>query len=72
MNKAKSDPAPTKQLKFAPDSLTNWHRQFVIAGYNKPNIIGNDPTLATKETGEKVFNLAVEKICEFIKEYLGK
>ncbi|HID94737.1 MAG TPA: creatininase family protein [Candidatus Latescibacteria bacterium] len=70
MSKAKADPAP-KQCRFAPCSLSTWHRQFIIDGYYKPGTICNDPTLATKETGEKVFNLAVEKIGEFIREFSG-
>lgn len=68
MNRAKADPPP-REVKFAPCSLSTWHRQFIIDGYFKPGSICNNPTLATRETGEKVFKLVVEKICEFISEF---
>ncbi len=70
MSKAKADPPP-KESKFAPCSLSTWHRQFIIDGYYKPGTISNDPTLATAETGKKVFDLAVGKISEFIKELVS-
>ncbi len=67
MSEAKPDPPSTKKAKFAPYCLSNWHRQFIIAGYYKKGIKCEDPTFATKETGEKIFKLAVEKISEFVK-----
>ena len=71
MSKAEADPPP-KEVKFAPCSLSTWHRQFIIDGYYKPGTICNDPTLATAETGKKVFDLAASKIGEFIKEFVGE
>jgi creatinine amidohydrolase len=60
--------------KYAPSDLANWHRQFIIDGYYPPAVrgeeegISGDPTLSSKELGEKIFELAVTKIAEFVKE----
>jgi creatinine amidohydrolase/Fe(II)-dependent formamide hydrolase-like protein len=35
-------------------------------------MIGGDPTTASKEKGEAVFNLAVEKISEFVREFASR
>lgn len=62
--------------KFAPtDLMESWHYQFIIDGYygkwksGEVDAISGDPTLATKELGEKMFNLAVRKISEFVQEF---
>lgn len=44
----------------------------LVARYYKNGTTFNDPTLATKETGEKIFKLAVEKISEFVKEFTSE
>ncbi|MBS7612864.1 hypothetical protein KEJ48_01245 [Candidatus Bathyarchaeota archaeon] len=64
--------------KYAPSDLVNWRRQFIIDGYYPPAVkgeedgISGDPTLSSKELGEKIFELAVSKISEFVKEVKGK
>lgn len=61
---------------FAPNDLgRNWFWQYVIAGYSaKPQpgeveLVSGDPTLASPLLGEKVLELASEKIAEFIREF---
>lgn len=61
--------------KFAPSDLAiDWHRQFIVDGYYVSGVKGEvdgvsgDPTLASRELGEKYFELAVSKISEFIRE----
>jgi creatinine amidohydrolase len=65
-----------KPAKFAPHDLgRNWFRQYIIAGYygeaqeGEVEWIGGDPTLATRKLGEDIYNLAVKKISEFVKEF---
>ena len=66
--------------KFAFTDIFNEHREHIITGYSlwgtkekKGEVEGvwGDPTLATKELGEKIFDLAVKKISEFIKEFVS-
>lgn len=77
MSKAKKgDTFPSS--KFAFTDIFNWHREYILEGYSfwgtkeeKGEVEGvwGDPTLATKELGKKVFDLAVKKISEFIQEF---
>ncbi|MCX7778607.1 MAG: hypothetical protein N2381_11250, partial [Armatimonadetes bacterium] len=66
-----------KKSSFSAHDLgRNWFWQYIIAG--SPYVggeggevegVSGDPTLATEELGEKILNVAAEKIAEFIREF---
>jgi creatinine amidohydrolase/Fe(II)-dependent formamide hydrolase-like protein len=68
--------------KFAPSDFANYNRLFIMHGYYADNVKGEleapynavagDPTLASRELGEKIFELAVNKISEFIQEVASR
>jgi creatinine amidohydrolase len=68
--------------KFAPSDFANYNLLFIMHGYYADNDeeeleasyneVGGDPTLASRELGEKIFKLAVKKIVEFIQEVASR
>lgn len=78
MSKAKRGSTFSREVKFSYHDLADWHRQYVVEGYPAEvvpgdlDMIGGDPTTASKEKGEAVFNLAVEKISEFVCEFASR
>ena len=75
MSKAKRGLTFSRDVKFSYHDLADWHRQYVVEGYpgqvipGQLDSISGDPTTASKEKGEAIFSLAVEKISEFVREF---
>ncbi|MCS7254325.1 MAG: creatininase family protein [Armatimonadota bacterium] len=76
MSRAKVGHRYKKSSFSAHDLGRNWFWQYIIAG--SPYVggeggevegVSGDPTLATEELGEKILNVAAEKIAEFIREF---
>jgi creatinine amidohydrolase len=78
MSKARRGVTMSHDVKFSWHDLTDWHRQYMIDGYQPQVIPGEDdgvsgdPTKASRELGEAIFNLAVAKISEFVREYSAR
>lgn len=78
MSKAKRGITFSRDVKFSYHDLADWHRQYVVEGYpasvtpGEIEVIGGDPTAASKDKGEAIFNLAVEKISEFVREFASR
>jgi creatinine amidohydrolase len=78
MSKAKRGSTFSREVKFSYHDLADWHRQYVVEGYPAEvlpgdlDMIGGDPTTASREKGEAIFNLAVEKVSEFIREFASR
>jgi len=64
---------------YSGDVVMDYQRRLIIDAYYPPVIPGEaeegiwgDPTLASKELGEDIFNLTANKIAEFIQEFASK
>lgn len=63
---------------YSGDLVLDYQRRLIIDAYYPPVIPGEaekvwgDPTLASKELGEDIFNLTVSKIVEFVREFDAK
>jgi len=78
MTKAKRGSTFSREVKFSYHDFADWHRQYVVEGYPGEVLAGDldaisgDPTAASREKGEALFNLAVEQISEFVREFASR